>query len=166
VAGPPGYCVDPAESRDGVKAFVLLGSCASVARNPYIRKPATPGLVTVVVSSDPSTFLNVRERQGLLADYFRSAPGRAALSRTGRAETVRVDEIRNGDGILYIRATDSGRSLLPGMAESHWRALFDVNGRLVTVSVSGFTDKPMSAEDGFRLVRSATERIRSESARL
>jgi hypothetical protein len=122
--------------------------------------------VTVVVSSDPSTFLNVRERQGLLADYFRSPPGRAALSRTGRADTVRVDEIRNGDGILYIRATDSGRSPLPGMAESHWRALFDVNGRLVTVSVSGFTDKPMSAEDGFRLVRSATQRIRSESARL
>lgn len=166
VGGPPGYCVDPAASRDGVKAFVLLGSCASIARDPEAERPEIPGIMTVVVSSDPGTVAAIAEPDELLADYVRSDAGRAALSRDGRAETVRVADIRRQDGVLFIRARDTSAPTLPGMSDEYWRALLKVNGRLVTVSIVGFETRPMPSETGFRLVRTATARIVSESARL
>ena len=166
VGGPPGYCVDRAASRDGVKAFVLLGSCASIARDPDGDKPESPGIMTVVVSSDPATVQAVAGRRSDLMDFFRSEAGRASLSRVGRAETVRVSNLQTAGGALYIRARDSSAGPLPGMSDDYWRALLDVNGRLVTISVIGFEDQPMSSEEGFRLIRAAADRVMSESARL
>ena len=79
VSGPPGYCVDPAVSRDGVKAFVLMGSCASIARDPDARSPATPGLVTVTVSSDPAAFVDVAASVAAHLGVASHGPGRSFL---------------------------------------------------------------------------------------
>jgi len=166
VGGPPGYCIDPSASQDGVKAFVLLGSCASIARDPDAKKPEIPGIMTVVVSSDPATVQAIASRQPILPDYFLSEPGRVALSRSGRADTVRVFDVRTADDVLYIRLRDTSAGKLPGMSDDYWRALLDVNGRLVTISVIGFDERPMTPDEGFALVRAAAGRVLSESARL
>ncbi len=166
VAGPPGFCIDPSARRDGEESFVLLGSCASIARDPDGATPEIPGLMTVVVSSEGEAITDIAGRADILSTFFRSAAGRAALSRSGRAETVEVFDIRRDGRALFIRARDTSATPLSGMSQEYWRALLDVNGRLVTVSLIGFEDRPISPEDGLRLVRTAAERIAAESARL
>ena len=166
VAGPPGFCIDPSSRRDGEEAFVLLGSCASIARNPDGAKPEFPGIMTVVVSSERETVADIAGQSEILSDFFRSRAGRAALSRSGRPETVNVFEVRRLGPALYIRARDTSPGPLTEMSKDYWRALFNVNGRLVTLSLVGFEDRPSSPEDGLRLVRAAAERIVAESARL
>lgn len=166
VAGPPGFCVDPSARRDGRESFVLLGSCASIARDPDGATPEIPGLMTVVVSSERNAITDIPGRADMLAGFFRSKAGRAALSRTGRAESVEVFDIRQDGRALFIRARDTSDGPLLGMSQEYWRALLDVNGHLVTVSLIGFEDRPISPEDGLRLVRAAAERIATESARL
>lgn len=164
VAGPPGYCVDTAASRDGVKAFVLMGSCASIARDPDARSPATPGLVTVTVSSDPAAYVDVAGSAGALERFFRSEAGRATLSRTGRAETVTVLDSRSRGGTLYLHLRDTSAGRPAGTEADYWRALTNVDGRIVTVTAVGFAARPMSARAGRALVEDAVARIRSGTA--
>lgn len=166
VGGPRGYCVDPTATRDGTKAFVLLGSCASIARDPLRPRPDVPGIMTVVVSSDPETYVDVTRSAAALERFFRSEPGRATLSRVGQAGTVDILDVRTGGGALYVRARDTSPTPVAGMDDEYWRALLNVNGRLVTVSVVGFTERPMSSDNGLAIVQEATGRIRSESAGL
>lgn len=164
VGGPPGYCVDPSASRDGVEAVVLLASCASIAGNPLGPKPDTPAIVTVVVSSDPGSFIDVAGTQDLLTRYFRSEAGRAALSRSGNPGSVAVTDVRRAGGAIYLRVRDTSPGLVAGLDNEYWRALLDVNGRLVTVSVTGFESRPMSAGQGLDVLEAATRRIRAESS--
>ncbi len=166
VGGPPGYCVDPAASHDGADAFVLLGSCASILQDPDEPRPSVPAILAVTVSSDASSSLDVAQSGEVLEAYVRSEAGRASLSREGRADTVTILEVRRTESTMYIRVRDTSAGQLGGSDDAYWRALLDVNGRLVTVSVIGARSPPMQSEDGLRLLDAAAQRIRTESARL
>jgi hypothetical protein len=166
VGGPVGYCVDPSATRDGVKAFVLLGSCASITRDPDRARPLAPGLVTVVVSSDPATFVDVPTQARALGDYFRTPAGRGALSRSGDAATVEILDTRIRDGILFLHARDRAGGLARGVADDYWRAFLSVNGRLVTISAVPFSAGAADEEAVFDTVAATAGRIRSETARL
>lgn len=161
VTGPPGFCIDPAATRDGVKAFVLMGSCASIAGDPDARKPAAPGLVTVTVSSDPDTFVDVATASAALERFFRSDAGRATLSRSGRAESVRVLDSRTRGGTLYFHVRDTSPGGPAGTVPDYWRALTNVGDTLVTVTVVGFENRPIAAEEGRALIEAAVARVRA-----
>jgi hypothetical protein len=166
VGGPVGYCVDPAATRDGVKAFVLLGSCASISRDPDQSRPEAPGLMTVVVSSDPATFVDVPRQAAELGGYFRTEAGRAALSRTGKAATVEVLDTRIRNGVLFLHARDTAGGLARGVSNDYWRAFMSVNGRLVTISAIPFSTSAPRSETVFETVEATARRIRTETARL
>lgn len=162
VAGPPGYCVDEAASGDRAGgAFVLLGSCASIARNAALPHPAQPGVLTVTVSGFGGTA--GAPLPETLAAYFGTEQGRAALSRDGRAETVEVVETRIDGGALYLHARDAG-GRARGMADDYWRALFSVNQRLVTLSVNAFSATPLSPRAGLGTLDAFADRIRAANA--
>lgn len=166
VAGPPGYCVDRAASRDGQKAFVLLGSCASLTRSADSPSPAEPGIVTVVVSSDPAAYIDVDSSLPALTAFMKSDQGKAVLSRSGRSADVEVLGTRSQEGVLFLRLRDRSGGPLAGAAPDYWRAILDVNDKLVTISVLGFDDSPMSEAAGFAAIATAAARIRSGSRQL
>jgi hypothetical protein len=164
VAGPPGYCVDQAASRDRAGgAFVLLGSCASIARDPSKPHPARPGLLTVTVSGGTVGTGETDALLGALRTYFRTEDGRAALSRSGRAGEVEVLETRIDDGALYLHARDASGPTR-GMADDYWRALMRVNERLVTLSVNAFSTAPLSDGAGLKTLDDFASRIRAANA--
>lgn len=161
VAGPPGYCVDPVLSRDkGATAFVLLGSCAAIAGSAGLPAPRVPAILTVSVSADLGGGPDMAE----LRAYIDRPEGRAALSRSGDPATLSVLETRSAGGVLYILARDTSSSVLPGVSDTYWRALFDLNGRLVTAAVVGVEQRPITADTGFATLQSLTERLRRENA--
>jgi len=95
------------------------------------------------------------------AQFFRSAEGRAALSQSGQAETVRVLETRRRKGVFYLHARDSSAGLNNAVRDEYWRALFDVKGRLVSASVFGTDSRPFSSDAGQQLLAEFVARIRA-----
>lgn len=163
VAGPPGYCVDPVLSRDsGATAFVLMGSCAAIAGSAGQPAPRVPAILTVSVSADLGGGPDMDE----LRAYIATPEGRAALSRSGDPSSLAILETRSADDVLYILARDSSGAILPGVSNTYWRALFDLNGRLVTAAVVGIEQRPITRDTGFSTLESLTERLRRENARV
>ncbi|MGB5557018.1 MAG: hypothetical protein WBN04_03295 [Paracoccaceae bacterium] len=161
VAGPPGYCVDKAATKDtATGAFVLLGSCASIANSPRARSPATPALLTASVS--PASRAAAASTNQLAA-FFRSPPGRAALARNGRAGSVSILKVQSRDNALYIHARDSSANVAGNLAPDYWRGVFDLGGRLVTVSVIGFANRPLTDAASIATLDAFAARIRAEN---
>ncbi|AXX99423.1 hypothetical protein [Profundibacter amoris] len=161
IAGPKGFCIDPTETQDADgSAFVLLGSCAAIANSRSKPHPKVPAILTATVSQK-STNPPITGSMPALAEFFRSKAGRAALSRDGNADTVEVVKTLDRDGVFYIRARDSSSDILAGAANEYWRALFDVNGRIVSASVFGLREHPIASEKGFEVLRGFTNRIRA-----
>lgn len=164
IGGPQGYCVDRGASRIGADSpFVLLGSCASIARDARAGAPAQPGVLTATVSppgDGPPFAASLPQLGGFLA----SPAGRAALARDGRAGSVAVLDTQGTNEAMLVRLTDRSPAAIPGTAETYWRGLFEVNGRLVTVSVMSFEDRPMGRDSALAALRGTIARIRRESA--
>lgn len=164
VAGPDGYCIDkPASRRTGGGGFVLLASCTAVMRSAYAPRPQAPALLTASVTAE-GLGTAVADQAERLTQFFKSAEGRAALARDGRAESVRILDSFARDGAFFIRASDSSAGIAPGLKDDYWRAIFDVNGRMVSASVMGFQDRPISIEAGEHILRAFAHKIQSESA--
>ena len=165
IAGPPGYCVDTTATRDSTTgAFVLLGSCASIANTAVARAPTTPGMLTASVSGTSGSAISAS--LGQLEAFFTSEAGRAALARDGRASSVRILQTRRKGQAFYIHVRDKSENAIQGLSQDYWRGLFDVQGRIVTVSVVGFDHKPMSDATGLATLNAFAARIRTENSRL
>lgn len=146
IAAPAGYCIDPAgvlEKNDTVIA--LVGRCA-------VATPSARAILTAMVGAR-DTGIGIREEGAELARFFASPPGRAALSRSGRAATVQVLEAMTlGDAVL-IRLTDTSRNPSGDMGQAEsWRAVLTLHGRLVTLTVTGTTDAPLTRDAGRALL--------------
>lgn len=131
IAGARGWCVDRATTQTrGDAAVVIFGSCRALTRDTSEPRPSVPGIVTVSVES---TATDVPQAEQVVT-FLRSNAGRAALSRDGTAESVEIlDTDIRGDTVV-LHAID--RSGLPRQtAEEYWRALFEIDGRVVTVSL-------------------------------
>jgi hypothetical protein len=162
IAGPAGYCVEPSASRDtGDGAFVLMGSCASISNNVRAPAPKLPALLTASVSS--ASFSQIATSQNRLEIFFRSPAGRAALARDGMAASVRILGTRKTTDVFFVHLRDTSRNLVAGLSQDYWRALFDVSGRLVTISVLGFERSPLSDAQGQLTLADFARRIRSEN---
>lgn len=143
IVGPPGFCVDRSSlSRTASGDFVLLASCASISGNPSARTPGKPAVLTATVSIQPVA--SIDRSFDRLAGFFKSDKGRAALARDGRASSVKILQTRNAGGAFIVKVRDSSPARARGLEPEYWRALFDLRGRIVTLSVIEFSDKPMS----------------------
>jgi hypothetical protein len=158
VAGPAGYCIDRRLSRTGgAEAFVVLGSCAAFSRSAA-RRPGAPAILTATVSAEPAAAPDRRS----LERFLRSPQGRAAISRAGRADTVTILSARNERGVLFLQIRDTSATAEgPATDPAYWRAVFGLNGRLVTATVLAFADRPLSRDQGFGLLAEFVARLRA-----
>ena len=150
VAGARGWCVDQRSMRrSGDATVVVLGSCAALSRNALLPRPPVQGVVTIWVEDEPGT----PPPFDLLADYLNTSDGRAALARDGDAGSVDILETNLGDDALFLHAIDKSGWPLDA-AEDYWRALFDIEGRFVTVSLVTLAENPVSRRAGLTALRS------------
>lgn len=147
VAAPPGYCIDPAAVlQQADSAIVLIGRCAAAPGKQRAR-----AILTAAVG-EAGTGLGVAGSGAELAAFFTSDQGRAALSRSGRARTVKVLEAVGSGEAFLIRLTDTSPNKDgPGQAES-WRAVMALKGRLVSLTVTGTVDAPLDRNAGRTLL--------------
>lgn len=164
VMGPDGYCIDRPAARDGgATAFVLLASCRALTRKGNAPQPRVQALLTASITGATPAGAGLASQQGRMKSFFSSEAGRAALARDGRAESVKISEMFASNGAFFIRASDSSEGVAPGLSSSYWRAIFDVNGRMVTASVVPFADRPISDDAGKSILLNFTGRIQAAS---
>ncbi len=154
VAGADGWCVDEATTRTGRDtAVVVLGSCAALARNALAPQPDLPGVVTVSIDGTRGAAPSPEE----FAAYFVSEPGRAALARDGRADSVEIIDVTSETDVLYLGASD--RSVSSSASPITWRALFEMGGRIVSVSLYGPPNDPIERSEGLRTLEAQIDRL-------
>lgn len=151
VEPPDGYCLD--EESIAVtrrSAFVLVADCMHSHETALAngesgeRLPrAFPGILTVTVSGE-AVFGQEPDALPVFETLLETEAGGRLL---GRGESTTAGEIvamRRLDGALYVlieeRQAEGAGSIF---APRFWRAFSEVNGRLVLVTVSGFSDRPL-----------------------
>lgn len=164
IGAPQGYCVDRRGSRlTGDTPFVLLASCASLMPDAELMLPVVPALLTASVARQTDAAPATDAALDQLIRFISSPDGRATLARDGQAGSVRILESRREAGAVVVRMRDQSTDITPGLEQTYWRGFFDLNGRLITISVVGFANWPLSEENGLALLRAFLTRIRKET---
>lgn len=167
LAAPRGYCIDPTALRESPRgAFVLFGSCAALAPGPFAPAPTPLAVLSAAVSVPRGeTVPSLAGAADRLAGYVTSPAGRRALSRGGNADSVQV--LRSGfdDGVFYIRLRDDSTIAGPRVAPEYWRAIFDINQRMITLSVLALDGAPIDEATGETVIRSFAARVRAANRR-
>ena len=156
VAGADGWCVDTrSTAASSATSVVVLGSCAAIGGNAKAASPDVPGVVTVSVTADGGDAPSPEE----LEAYFVTEHGRAALARDGQPDSVRIVETRRTDSLLFLHTRDM--SALPGASDDVWKALFDLDGRVVSISLFGFEDRPIARDEGFSTLAAQVDELKA-----
>jgi predicted small secreted protein len=162
IAGPRGFCIDKSASRDSAKgAFVLLGSCASLSGSTTAARPRDLAVVTVSAYPGGGAATDFAAGFPAMAKFLTSAPGRAALSRSGKAATVQILAITSRDGVMFIPAADSAPAPGQRVEADYWRALLALKGQIVTLSVLGLKAQPLPAEAKLALLQSFVTKLQA-----
>ncbi len=159
LSGPDGFCVDP-ESTDlrAAQAFVVFGNCAAITNNPDEPQPLSTAILLASVTSAGLTGDGaVAPSASELALFFRSTEGRATLSRASDPANVVVDESFAREGVVYLRVRDISPSAVDGAQTAYWRGYFDAGNSVVSVTVIGLEDAPLTASEGLSVLRSFVE---------
>jgi hypothetical protein len=145
IAAPSGFCVlEDSRFVQGTAEFAALLPCESRLK---VFGEGVMAVLTVTVGEEGTA--NGIDMSGKgLADYFTGEEGRAALSRVGKAATVKVHEVRDTGGAVVVRMTDQS-ARWPGMG---WRAVTGIRGHLVTLTVRGNGEAPLTEAQGKRLM--------------
>lgn len=152
--GPAGYCVDPDSSRIKV-GFAILAPCATlgVAGAPAV----TRAIATIQAGEKGSSIVD--GNKAAFAAYLKGPNGPSVLSRSGKANTVRVVEVATFDRHVAVHLRDKAPAQIDGTQEDEWRGFVDVAGRLLTVSVRGLDAAPLSDRQGAILLDQAVKAL-------
>lgn len=145
-AAPAGYCLAPGTGRrNGDSAVVIMGRCSATGT-------AAPAVLTLSIGQAGSAGV-LAGGGAMLAEYFTSEAGRAAVSRSGRAADVAVVQASEVDGAFLMRLQDRE-------AGDYWRGIDGLRGRLVTVSATGPEGEALEPAKGRALVLAALAALR------
>lgn len=145
-AAPAGYCIAPGTGqRQADSAVVIMGRCSATGT-------AVPALLTLTVG-EAGTAGAMAGGGAALTAYFTSAPGRAALSRSGRAGDVEVVSASGVGDDFLLRVRDR-------VAGEYWRGITGLRGRLVSVTAAGSEAQALDPEQGRTLVEAALAALR------
>lgn len=144
---PAGYCGDPVSSR--LRAgFAVFAPCVTLGTQGPA--PQVVGVATVQAGDTGSAMVNGTETG--LRDFLISQQGAGLLSKGGSGATVSVVSSQAFDGRVVVHFRDTGEPPMDGLGPDEWRAFTDIDDRLVTVSVRGLEEAPLSAGRGSALL--------------
>ncbi|MSU89424.1 hypothetical protein GE300_07320 [Rhodobacteraceae bacterium 2CG4] len=146
IVAPQGLCVDPASLDVGrAGGFMLITDCAVIGE-VAATGPGLPGVLTVSVTTG--------DLPGTLADLeaFVTGPGLLTLGKSGRPEAVSIRARSRTPEALFVKIRDTGPQPVPGAAPEFWRVFFDAGPRLVSASLTGFSDAALSDAQAQRVL--------------
>jgi len=141
VASPDGYCVDPVVTRPW-QGFALLAACAAMTADETDVYPNAIALMTVQVGAASSAVVTGQEED--FRAFLETPQGAALLSASAIGGPIAVRQTASAANAVAVYTEDVGPPGVVGTQPEAWRLFTDIKGRLVTVSVRGLSDVPLS----------------------
>jgi hypothetical protein len=138
IAGPAGFCPLPRTQR-------LLDDASFVAFAPCDGKLGSILAATVGPEGSAS---GIALKRSTMGPYFETENGKAALRGAGNNDGISVHEVSEYKGAVVLRLTRVSQ----GKPSDSWRAVMQVDGRLVTLTVRARQNSTLAASSGTRLV--------------
>ena len=148
--GPNGYCADAVASRPD-KGFAIFAPCARLGASSAAT--ALSAITTVQVGDSGSAIVH-GDPAGFAA-VLSGDTGPKILARGSDATTVTINMVIQDGARVSVYFTDDAATAIEGMQNAEWRSFFDLDDRLVTVSVRGIDAAPLSERDGVVLLDQA-----------
>ena len=163
LTAPRGFCVDPQSTKNGSgDAFVTFGNCAVIAGKSDLEQPFFAGIATVSVAVDQAPEPQEFQAENIKA-FFQSESGRRALSRTGNAATVKIEDSFVEDGGVYLLVSDSSPPAISGASESFWRCYSAIGNAVVATSVFSFEKNSETRDAGLGTLRGFVANMSSKA---
>ncbi len=157
ISGLSDYCIDKTLLRPNVAA---LFPCANLGmRRAEWPQTRAAFVVTVGQPGGADLLVNPDDTQA----FLKSNRGRQVLSRTGNAATVTVARTVARRDAIYVLASDTSPNPFGQNQLRHWRAFTMLNGRLTTVSATGYGEVSLAEDQGFAMLERFVKRLRSDN---
>jgi len=164
IAGPQGYCIDPSASHEEKSgSFILLGSCASLAGSADRARPKTAAILTATISPSGAGEADLSSFFPTMAKFLQSDSGRAALSRNGKAKTVKILKIASVGDVMFVSVRDTAKAEGQDVEPDYWRALFSLNGQMVTLSAISLKTMPLDQSAKRALLEKFVAKVKTTS---
>lgn len=151
VRGPSGFCpADETKRRISGAEFVAFVPCGTSSRAI---------LATTIGAAGSAEGISLTK--AVMGPYFETSEGKAALRGDGRDDAVSVHEVTESSGAVVLRLTRNNQ----GRAVNSWRALMQIGGRLVTLSVRPRQGMALSSAEGRRLISGFVTAMQSANRR-
>ena len=156
IAAPPGFCVDRAtidENPRGV--FMFLSDCQ---RNESTGRMARTPLSAILTASISPTGLagsqdGMKPALKALGEFLASPVGVFSMGKSNQDGAVKILAAKQSDVALYILLQDSAYRDPAGASSRYWRAFTEINGHLVSLSVTGYARNDKEEKRALRIIR-------------
>jgi hypothetical protein len=118
-------------------------------------------VLTASISDRPNDAPVVSGREPVLIAFFGTEAGRRALSRSGRSDRVEVLQATARDSVVWIRLRDTSEAV--ALDQVSVRAIFDLGGRIVTVTAASYAEAPLPMSRLSALAEEFVTRIRARN---
>jgi len=88
-----------------------------------------------------------------LGQFLATPVGVFSLSKSQVNGAVSILQTKQTDTALYLLVEDTAFNGGAGMSTRYWRAFTEVNGRLVALSVTGYSDSDRDEKRSLRIIR-------------
>jgi hypothetical protein len=150
LVGPSGFCPLPGTQRKLSGAdFVAFAPCGG-----------DKGAILAATIGDEGSAAGVTLTSAVLAPYFETRDGKAALRGAGSKDEINVHEVVDYRGAVVLRLTREDA----GKARDSWRALMEIQGRLITLSVRPLDGMAIPGRDGHSLVTRFIKAMKTANA--
>ncbi len=162
IASPDGFCIDRATIAENANgAFMFLSDCRVIASTGKAARVPISSILTASISPTglAGSENGMKPALDTLGHFFTTPVGVFSLGKSHVNGAVSILETKQTDTALYLLVEDKAFSDSAGVSNRFWRAFTEVNGRLVAVSVTGYTDDDPEEKRSLRIIRAFMQAI-------
>ena len=150
LAGPSGFCpLTTTQQKLAGADFVAFAPCSG-----------DEGEILAATIGGADSAAGLILKKAALGPYFATDAGIDALRGAGNSDAITVHEVTDYNDAVVIRLTRTA----DGAPTQSWRAVMQIDGRLVTLTVRPRQDQTMTGAQGRRLITRFVDAMRGANA--
>ena len=162
VAAPNGFCIDRATIDENSRGtFMFLSDCRVVASTGKAGRVPISSILTASIS--PTGLVGsehgMKPALAALGQFLSTPVGAFTLSKSHVDGATSILQIKQTDVALYLLVEDIAFDGSAGVSSRYWRAFTEINGRLVALSVTGYSDADPEEARSLRIIRGFVQAI-------
>lgn len=152
ISAPKGFCVDQrlaSKGKGSTTVFVI--DCVEVNTSNGVttkRRPVSAMLTATVIDFQNSSVSTI----GSLEEILTKKPGINFLSRVNSNALLKIHQINNEKDLLFFFIEQRGSDIDVKQSDFFWRAFFFIEGRIISMTASNFSDGSKSRKKLKKLI--------------